>query len=51
MERSGLYLAKRGCDEITSSFVATGTNLLPSFSLTQAEGGMPSVGSESVSSF
>ena len=38
-----------GCDEITSSFVATWTNLLPSYSLTHADGGMASIVSESVS--
>ena len=41
---------KRGCDEITSSFVAMRPNLLLSKSLIPADGGMVSVGSESVSS-
>ena len=48
---SGLYLAKRGGDEITSSFVATKKNLIPSNSLTHTGGGMGSVGSEFISSF
>ena len=39
-----------GCDEITSPFVAVRTNLLPSNSLIHADGGMATVGSESVSS-
>ena len=46
-----MYVAKRGCDKITSSFVATRTNLLPSFSPTHAEAGLASAGSKSVSSF
>ena len=51
MKGSGLYVAKRECDKITSSSVATTTNLLPSFSMTHAEGGMARFGSKSVSSF
>ena len=43
MEASHLYLAKRGCEEITSSFVATKANLIPSFSLTHALDGVASV--------
>ena len=46
-----LYLAKRRCDEITSCFVATKTNLIPSNSLAHAEGGMASTDSESSSLF
>ena len=50
LKGSGLYLAKRGCNEITSSFVATRTNLVPSNSITHEHGGMVSIGSRSVSS-
>ena len=39
MKGSSLYLAKRGCNEITSSFVDDRTNMLPQFSLVPAEGG------------
>ena len=42
MKGSGLYQVKRGSDEITSSFVAMTTNLIPLKSLTHAEGGMKS---------
>ena len=48
---SDFYLAIRGGDEITSSSVAVRTDLLRSNSLTHAESGLVSVGSESVSSF
>ena len=51
LKGSGLFLAKRGCDEITSSFVVLRINLLPSISLTRADGGMASAGSELLSSF
>ena len=51
LKGSGLYLPKRGCDEITSSFVAKRINLLPLISLTHVVGGMATVGLESVSSF
>ena len=40
MKKTGLYLAKRGSYGINSSSVAKRTNLLPSYSLTHAEGGM-----------
>ena len=43
-----LYVAKR-CDEITSFFAAKRTNLILSFSLTHAEGGMASNEYDSVS--
>ena len=48
-EGIGLHVAKRGCDEITSSFVTTRTNLIPSLSLTYTNDGMVSVDSKSVS--
>ena len=51
MKISSPNLTKRGCDEITFSFFAIRSNLLLSFSLTHAEGGMASAGSESVLSF
>ena len=41
---SGLYLAKRGRDRITSYFVDMRTNLIPSHSPTHAGGRMGSVG-------
>ena len=43
-----MYIAKR-CDEITSSYAAMRTNLILSFSLTHAEGGMASNEYDSVS--
>ena len=49
MKGVGLYLAKTGRDGVTSCFVATMTNLIPSCSLNHAGGGMASIGSESVS--
>ena len=51
IKETSLYLAKRGSDGITSSFVAMRTNLLPSRRLTDAVGEMESVGFESVSLF
>ena len=51
MKESGLHLVKGGCHEVISNFVAARTDVIPSFSLTYAEGGMASTGSESVSSF
>ena len=45
-----LYLTKKRCDETPSDSVTMRTNLLPSNSLTHANGGMASNGSESVSS-
>ena len=48
LKGAGLYLAKRGCDEI-SSFVAMKINLLPSNSLTHANEEMASNGSDSIS--
>ena len=50
MKGSGLYLAKEASDDITSSFVATRPNLLPTNSLTHADERTTSVGSELVSS-
>ena len=47
MKRSGLYLVKRGCDDITSSFVPMRTNLISPFSLTCEKGEMVSVDSGS----
>ena len=47
---SGMYLAKRGCEYVTSTFTATSINLILSNSLTYAEEGMASNGSEPVSS-
>ena len=49
MRGSSVYLSKRGCDEITFSFVITKVNLLPLNSLTHADGEMVSAGSKSVS--
>ena len=43
MKTSGLYIAKRGSNNITSSFAAVRTNLIPSYSLTYAEIGMESI--------
>ena len=43
LKGSGLYLPKRVSDGISSCFVATKTNLIPSYSLTQAGGGMESI--------
>ena len=37
LKGSGLYLTKRVTDKITTFFVATVTNLIPSYSLSQAE--------------
>ena len=51
MKGTSLYLAKRGSDGITSPFVAMRTNLLFLYSLTPADGGMESTGSESVFPF
>ena len=51
MKGLGLYVVKRGSDKITSFFVATKTDLLPSFTLTHTEGRMASTGSKSVFSF
>ena len=48
MKGSGFYLAKKH-DGITSSFVATGTNLITSYSMNWAEGGIESTGTQSVS--
>ena len=50
MKRSSLCLAKRAY-EITSSFVAMRTNLIPSFILTHAAGEMASVDSKPVTFF
>ena len=50
LKGSGLYLAKRGCEYITSSFVAIRTNILPSNSLTHTDEETASFGSVSVSS-
>ena len=47
MEESGLYLAKKESDGVTSCFVATTTNMIPSYSLTHAKDRMESIGSES----
>ena len=51
MKGSGLYLAKRGCDEITSSFLATRTALIPSIHPTPPASKMVSVDYELVSYF
>ena len=48
MMKSGLHLAKRESEGITSCFIATRTNLISLYSLAQA-GGMESVGSQSIS--
>ena len=45
---SGMSLAERGSDGITSCFVAMKTNLLPSNSLIHVDGGMESIGSKPV---
>ena len=49
MKGSGLYIAKRGSNGITSCCAATRTNLIPSYGLNHAGGGMVSIKSESVS--
>ena len=46
MEGTGLYLTKRGCDDIASSFVTMKTNLFPSYCIIHAEDGMESSGSK-----
>ena len=51
LTRSNLYLVKRKCDEITSSFFPMRTTLLPSIRLTHTDGGMAFTDSEAVSSF
>ena len=43
MKGTNLYLARKGSDGITSSFVATRTNLFPSHNRTHAEGGIESL--------
>ena len=49
MKGTGVYLTKRGCDEMTSSFVATRTNLFPSHYMTHTEDVMESSGSKQFS--
>ena len=49
LQGAGLYLAKRGSDNITFAFVANWTNLFLKYSLPHAEGGMESSVPESVS--
>ena len=49
MKGIGLYLARRVGDGITYCLVAMRKNLLPSYSQTQAEGRMESIGSDPVS--
>ena len=49
MEGTGFNLAKRESDNISSSFDDTRRNLFPSYSMTHAEGGMQSNGSNQVS--
>ena len=45
MKGTSLYPANRGNNDITFSFVTTRTNLFHSYSMTHAEGGMVSTGS------
>ena len=49
MKGTASYPAKRGSDGMTFCFVATWTNLFPSYSITHTRGGMESIGSEPVS--
>ena len=49
MKGSGMYLAKRRNDELTSCFVATRANLITSYNLHHAEHEMASAVSESAS--
>ena len=48
MKGTILYRVERGSNRITSCFLAVRTDLLPSFSLTYAEGGVVSIGSEPI---